>query len=74
MLNPHLPQNLEFWGKGVEHRGQGNDPGISPGLIIANERLPHLPQKRTPSANLDPHFVQPTIPGIRLDVPPLLLP
>ena len=47
-----------------------------PRLIIVNEPLPHRPQNRTPSANLEPQFEHATISGITLDggEPPVLLP
>ncbi|HMJ08517.1 MAG TPA: hypothetical protein VK468_05905, partial [Pyrinomonadaceae bacterium] len=72
MLKPHRPQNREFSGSGVEQRGHGNEFGISPGLTSENEWLPQRPQNRTPSANLDPHFAHATMPGIRLELVPLL--
>jgi hypothetical protein len=75
ILNPHRPQNLEFCGNGVEHRGHGNAPTLSPGLTTTKERLPQRPQNFTPSANRELHVEQATMPGMMLEwTPPLLLP
>lgn len=75
ILSPQRPQNREFCGSELEHRGQGNEFGVSPGLTITNERFPHRPQNFTPSANREPQFEHATIPGIKLELaPPLLLP
>lgn len=74
ILSPQRPQKREFAGSGDEHRGHGKVPGgASPGLTRTNERLPHRPQNRTPSANLDLHWVHATMPGIMLDPAPLLV-
>ena len=73
MLCPHRPQKREFSGKGFEHRGHGKELGRSPWLTVTKDRFPHLPQNFTPSANRALQFEQATIPGIRLDLVPLLL-
>ena len=67
ILNPHRPQNRENSGSIFEHRGQGNEPGDSPGLTIMKDRFPHRPQNLTPSANRELQFEQATIPGITLE-------
>ena len=66
-FSPQRPQNREFDGRAVEHRGHGNEPGDSPGLTSTNERLPQRPQNFAPSANRDPHFVHATMPGMTLE-------
>jgi hypothetical protein len=73
MFKPQRPQNLEFSGRGEEHRGQGNVFPVSPGLISTNERPPQRPQNFTPSAKRELHPVHATIPGMRLEGAPLLL-
>ena len=73
MLSPQRPQNLEFVGSAEAHRGHGKVlEGCSPALTRVNERPPHLPQNRTPSANREPHCEQATIPGMMLEPVPLL--
>ena len=72
MFNPHRPQNLEFSGKGDEHRGQGNVLAVSAGVTRVNERPPHRPQNFTPSAKRELQVMHATIPGIRLEWTPLL--
>jgi len=67
IFNPHLPQNFEFSGNNVEHRGQGNVPVDSAGLTRINERPPHLPQNLIPSAKRALHVLHATIPGIMLE-------
>ena len=67
MLKPQRPQNFEFCGRGVEHRGQGNEPALSPGLTTTKERLPQRPQNFTPSAKRELQLEQATIPGITLE-------
>ena len=73
---PHFPQNFEFSGRGVRHRGHGAMPGCSAGTISENAAPPQRPQNLTPSAYRAPHAVHPTIPGKRLDCgdPPVLEP
>jgi hypothetical protein len=67
MLKPQRPQNLEFCGSGVEHRGHGKLFCISPGLTRTNDRPPHLPQNFTPSAKRELQVAHATIPGIMLE-------
>ena len=74
MLRPQRPQNRECSGRVFPHRGQGNEFGDSPGLISTNERFPQRPQNFTPSAKRELQFEHATIPGIRLELAPLLLP
>ena len=65
-FRPQRPQNREFGCSGFEHLGHGVVPGA--GCVTSwKDPLPQRPQKRTPSANLDPQFEQATIPGITLD-------
>jgi hypothetical protein len=66
-FSPQRPQKREFGGKAAEHRGQGNDPGSSPGLTRINDRFPQRPQNLAPSANREPHLVHATMPGITLE-------
>ena len=67
MFNPHRPQNLEFSGKGDEHRGHGNVLAVSAGLTRVKERPPHRPQNFTPSAKRELQVMHATMPGIRLE-------
>jgi hypothetical protein len=53
-FKPQRPQNFDCADSRVAQRGQENQfPAASFRLIKTNERLPHLPQNLTPSANLD---------------------
>jgi hypothetical protein len=75
MLKPQRPQNFEFCGRGVEHRGQGNSAELSAGLTTTKDLFPQRPQNLTPSAKRELQVEQATIPGITLEwIPPLLLP
>ena len=67
MLKPQRPQKRENSGSMFEHRGHGNEPGDSPGLIMINDRFPQRPQNFTPSAKRELQFEQATMPGITLE-------